>query len=71
MSDLKPKQARLSLNQEAQELIAEMRKAVPDLPESQIATLLFVAALRAMKEEHFALSLPLRFRVERPPVAHD
>lgn len=60
---LKPKVARLYLNQEAQDLLSASAKAVGDLSEAQIMSLLLLASLRALKEEGFRMVMPLRLAV--------
>ena len=59
----KPKVARLYLNQEAQELLSESSASIGDLSESQIMSLLVLAALRALKEEKFRMVMPFRLSV--------
>jgi hypothetical protein len=59
----KPKVARLYLNQEAQELLSKSSAAIGDLSESQIMSLLVLAALRALQQENFRMEMPLRLSV--------
>jgi hypothetical protein len=63
MSKLKPKQVRLNLNEECQVMFAELSRVAEDLPESQLATLIITAGLRALKAEHYQIRIPLRFAV--------
>lgn len=60
---LKPKVARIYLNEEASELTKQAAQEIGDLSESQIVSLLVLAGLRALKETGFKLTLPLRLSV--------
>ena len=60
---IKPKVARLYLNQEAQELLSASSAEIGDLSESQIMSLLVLAALRALQQENFRMVMPLRLSV--------
>ncbi len=53
----------MNLNEECQTMFHDLSVAVSDLPESQLATLLMTAALRAMKDQDYRLQLPLKFTV--------
>lgn len=69
MGAMKPKQVRLNLNEECQTLFAELVDHAADLPESQLATLIMTAGLRALAAERFTVRLPLRFVVVQDDVA--
>jgi len=53
----------MNLNEECQVMFDALAKEVSDLPESQIATLLMTASLRALRDHEYRMSLPLRFEV--------
>lgn len=63
MSAQKPKQVRLYLNEECQTLFAALVNGVQPLPESQLTTILMTAALRALRDQDYKLTLPLKFLV--------
>ncbi len=69
---LKPKVARIYLNEEAAEMTKQAAQEIGDLSESQIISLLVLAGLRAIRANGFRISLPLVFKVAEesmPPPA--
>lgn len=60
---LKPKVARVYLNQEAQDMLAAAANAAEDVSESQIMSLVVLSGLRALRECHYRITLPLRLCV--------
>jgi hypothetical protein len=63
-ASFKPKQVRMNLNEECQVMFAELCKSASDLPESQLATLLMTSALRAVRDENYRVTVPLKMHVE-------
>jgi hypothetical protein len=63
VSPKKPNQVRLYLNEEAADLVKSAASAIGEIPESQIVSILVLAGLRALKEEGFNLTLPLKLSV--------
>lgn len=63
MSPLKPKQVRMNLNEECQEMFGALVEATKDLPESQLSTLIFTAGLRALRERDYEFKVPLRLAI--------
>ena len=63
---LKPKQVRMNLNEECQAMFAKLCESASDLPESQLATLLITSALRAVRDQGYKVTVPLRMHVDDP-----
>ncbi len=63
MTAHKPKQVRVSLNDECQAMFAELAEKASDLPESQLMTLLVTAALRAVRERDYRIAIPFKLVV--------
>lgn len=65
---LKPKVARIYLNQEAQELLRDAVGQVEDLSESQLLGFLVSAGLRALRDNGYTLTHPVRLAMVSPDV---
>ncbi len=60
---LKPKVARVYLNQEAQDMLKAAAESAVDVSEAQIVSLVVLSGLRALKECQYRITLPLRLAV--------
>lgn len=60
---LKPKNVRIYLNQENQEMLREAAKLAVDLSEQHLLTLLVSAGLRALKDSGYRIHLPFKMAV--------
>lgn len=60
---LKPKVARIYLNQEAQEMLRVAVGQVEDLSESQLLGFLVSAGLRALRDHDYKLTHPVRLQM--------
>lgn len=65
---LKPKVARIYLNQEAQEMLRVAVGQVQDLSESQLLGFLVSAGLRALRDNGYTLTHPVRLAMVSPDV---
>lgn len=60
---LKPKVARVYLNQEAQDMLQEASQMAVDVSEAEILSFLVVSGLRALRDAQYRITLPLRLSV--------
>lgn len=60
---LKPKNVRLYLNEENQQMLRELASSALDFSESQLLTLLVTASLRTLKAQGYRFTIPLKLAV--------
>jgi hypothetical protein len=63
-ASFKPKQVRMNLNEECQIMFSRLCESASDLPESQLATLLITSALRAVRDQGYKVTVPLKMHVD-------
>lgn len=61
VSVYKPRQVRLTMNEEMQRSWAEVMKNCSDLSEAQVCTMIMAASLRALKDADYRITLPITF----------
>jgi len=60
---LKPKNVRLYLNEDNQQMLRELASKARDFSESQLLTLLVTASLRALQTQGYKFTVPLSLAV--------
>lgn len=66
MTATKPKQVRLNISRDSEEVIANISRDVPSLSETAIASIVIDAGMKAIREAGGRIHLPLYLEVSRP-----